>query len=103
MSLRERVVVTKTPPTPRRLWCTLYRVLRRRGLHRLDFLDRPTGRVIRRIVQDHPGELVHMDIKKLGRIPRGGGWRAHGWETRHQSRDQRVGYAFVHSIIDGFS
>jgi transposase InsO family protein len=81
---------------------TVHRVLVRHGLNRLVFMDRPTGRVIRRIHQSHPGELVHMDIKKLGRIPDGGGWRIHGWDTRNRIR-ARVGYAFVHSVIDGYS
>ena len=57
---------------------TVHRVLVRHGLNRLRWMDRPTGRVIRRIDTDRPGELVHVDVKKLGRIPDGGGWRAHG-------------------------
>ena len=81
---------------------TVHRVLVRQGLHRLRWIDRPTGRVIRRIETSRPGELVHVDTKKLSRIPRGGGWRAHGWETRHKNR-QRVGYDNVHSMIDAYS
>ena len=55
--------------------------------------------VIRRIVTDHPGELVHVDVKKRGRIPTGGGWRVLGREgTGHKTT--RVGYDFVHSAID---
>jgi hypothetical protein len=42
-------------------------------MKRLDHLDRATRTPIRRIVMTRPGELVHMDIKKLGRIPTGGG------------------------------
>ena len=57
---------------------TVHRVLCRHGLNRLAWMDRPTGEVIRRIQTERPGELVHVDIKKLGRIPPGGGWRAHG-------------------------
>lgn len=80
---------------------TVYRVLRRLGLHRLSWLDRPTGRVIRRYEQAAPGDLVHVDIKKLGRIPRGGGWKAHG---RGQAGGrQRVGYAYIHSAVDDHS
>ena len=52
-------------------------------------LDPMTGEVIRaskatavRYERDRPGELVHMDVKKLGRIPDGGGWRAHGRARR---------------------
>jgi transposase InsO family protein len=82
---------------------TVHRVLARQGLARLSWFDRPTGRVVRRIETNRPGELVHVDIKKLSRIPPGGGWRAHGWETRHQTRSQHVGYQYVHSAIDAYS
>jgi hypothetical protein len=57
---------------------TVHRVLTRYGLARLAHLDRPTGRVIRRYERAAPGELVHVDIKKLGNIPDGGGHKAHG-------------------------
>lgn len=80
---------------------TVYRVLCRLGLHRLSWLDRPTGRVIRRYEHPRPGDLVHMDIKKLGRIPVGGGWRVHG-RGRAGVR-QRVGYAYIHSVVDDHS
>jgi len=80
---------------------TVYRVLRRLGLHRLTWLDRPTGQTIRRYEHPHPGDLVHVDIKKLGRIPKGGGWKAHG---RGQAGvRQRVGYAYIHSAVDDHS
>ena len=80
---------------------TVYRVLCRLGLQRLRWLDRPTGQVIRRYEHAAPGDLVHVDIKKLGRIPAGGGWRMHG---RGQAGvRQRVGYAFVHSAVDDCS
>ena len=52
---------------------TVHRVLVRHGLNRLAWMDRPSGRVIRRYEKRHPGELIHIDIKKLGRIPDGGG------------------------------
>ncbi|MFD8326819.1 leucine zipper domain-containing protein, partial [Streptomyces lydicus] len=45
---------------------TVHRVLTRRGLHRLAWLDRPTGEPIRRYERARPGEMVHVDIKKLG-------------------------------------
>src|SRR4051812_3084366 len=54
---------------------TVHRVLVRLGMNRLAWMDRPTGEVIRRIPTRYPGELVHVDVKKLGRIPIGGGWR----------------------------
>jgi transposase InsO family protein len=85
---------------------TVHRVLVRLGLNRLAWLDRPTGRVIRRIHTDHPGELVHVDVKKLGRIPDGGGWRVLGRDTATRSaraKRARIGYAYVHSAIDAHS
>lgn len=77
---------------------TVYRVLCRIGLQRLSWLDRPTGRVIRRYEHAAPGDLVHVDIKKLGRIPAGGGWKVHG--RGHAGARQRVGYAYIHSAVD---
>lgn len=58
----------------------VHRVLVRLGLNRLRDLDRPTGEAMRaqRYERDRPGELVHVDVKKLGKIRSGGGWRAHG-------------------------
>ena len=83
---------------------TVHRVLCRLGLNRLAWMDRPTGQVIRRIHTDHPGELVHIDVKKLGRIPDGGGWRVHGRAAVRVGRDQRSrGMSYVHSAIDAHS
>lgn len=80
---------------------TVHQVLRRRGLHRLAWMHRPTGRVARRIHTSRPGELVHIDAKRLGRIPSGGGWRVHG---RHSGmRHSGEGYDHVHSAIDAYS
>ena len=79
---------------------TIYAVLVRRGLSRLSTLDRSTGVAIR-YVKDCPGELVHVDIKKLGKVPDGGGWRVHGMENR--GTKQRVGYEFAHSMVDDHS
>ena len=72
-----------------------------------------TGEAIRasratthRYERARPGELVHMDVKKLGRIPDGGGWRAEGQTTfNHRSRlnKDRVGYDYVHSLVDDHS
>lgn len=59
-----------------------------------------------RYERDKPGELVHMDVKKLGKIPDGGGWRGHGWTiANHQSRVAKppVGYDYVHSLVDDHS
>jgi transposase InsO family protein len=82
---------------------TVHRVLVRHGLNRLAWMDRPTGVVIRRIHTDHPGELVHVDVKKLGRIPPGGGWRVHGRGNVTHPALTRVGYDFIHSAIDAHS
>jgi transposase InsO family protein len=82
---------------------TVHRVLCRHGLNRLAVLDRPSGQVIRRYERAHPGELVHLDTKKLGRIPAGGGHRIHGRDsTQHRKRDSRrgPGYDFVHAAVD---
>jgi transposase InsO family protein len=79
---------------------TVHRVLVRLGLNRLAWMDRPTGRVVRRIVTDRPGELVHIDVKKLGRIPPGGGWKGLGRDNAEHHSKHRMGYAFVHSAID---
>ena len=83
---------------------TVHRVLCRRGLNRLAWMDRPTGTVIRRrITHTRPGEQVQMDVKKLGRIPPGGGWRAHGRGNVVHHRTTMVGYAFIHTAIDSYS
>lgn len=84
---------------------TVHRVLARHGLNRLDHLDRVTRAPIRRMEMTRPGELVHVDIKKLGRIPKGGGWRIHGRAARGlQSHKKRtIGYAYVHSAVDAYS
>lgn len=85
---------------------TVHRVLVRNGVNRLSWMDRPTGRVIRRYEHTSPGDLVHIDIKKLGKIPPGGGWRTHGRGTdqhRASRRGPRIGYAFIHTAIDDHS
>ncbi len=81
---------------------TVHRVLTRLGLHRLAFVDRPTARVVRRYERAAPGELGHVDVKKLGRIPDGGGWFAHGRATG-TPRGRGLGYDFVHSAVDDFT
>jgi transposase InsO family protein len=84
---------------------TVHRVLVRLGLNRLAWMDRPSGRVIRRIETSRPGELVHVDIKKLGRIPAGGGHRVLGraGQNTYARRKRRIGYVFVHSAVDAYS
>ena len=75
---------------------TVSRILRRHDVPRLAVCDPMTGEVIRaskttavRYERDRPGELVHMDVKKIGRIPDGGGWRAHGREMGRTLGDAR--------------
>jgi transposase InsO family protein len=89
---------------------TISRVLRRHDLPRLCTLDPLTGEVIRsskqtavRYERERPGELVHMDVKKIGRIPDGGGWRAHGRANRDRDRKNGPGYDYVHSVVDDHS
>jgi transposase InsO family protein len=89
--------IVKVPPS------TVHRVLWRHGLNRLSHLDRLTRAPIRRIEMTRPGELVHLDIKKLGRIPRGGGWRINGRGRAKGAYHSGVGFAYVHSAIDGYS
>jgi transposase InsO family protein len=83
---------------------TVHRVLCRLGLNRLAWLDRPTGEPIRRYEFDRPGGLVHVDIKKLGRIPDGGGWRAVGrTQGTKNTAKGRIGYDLIHTAIDDHS
>ncbi|WP_125038852.1 IS481 family transposase [Nocardioides sp. LS1] len=91
---------------------TVARILRRHGVPYLRECDPMTGEVIRaskttavRYERGRPGELVHMDVKKLGKIPDGGGWAAWGRaatvDQRHKK--QRIGYDYVHSLVDDHS
>jgi transposase InsO family protein len=82
---------------------TVHAVLTRHGLSRLAWMDRPTGQLIRRYERDRPGELVHVDVKKLGRLREGGGWRVHGRDSdpaRQARGAARVGFGYVHAAID---
>jgi transposase InsO family protein len=88
---------------------TVGRVLRRHRTPLLRELDPVTGTVIRatrrsaqRYEHDHPGSLIHIDVKKLGRIPDGGGWRLHGRSER-PNRHRGPGYDYVHTAIDDHS
>ncbi|WP_051164681.1 IS481 family transposase, partial [Nocardia testacea] len=81
------------------------------GLNRRRFLD-PNGepnRAPRRIIARRPGHMVHVDIKKVGRIPDGGGWRVHGrgsaqdLAARAAAKRRRPGYSFLHTAVDGYS
>jgi transposase InsO family protein len=81
---------------------TVHRVLVRYGLNRLAFIDQPTGQVIRRYERDHPGELVHVDVKKLGRIPDGGGHKVLG-RRAGRARRSSMGFDYIHSVVDDHS
>lgn len=88
---------------------TVGRVIRRHRMPLLRDLDALTGQPVRRgprsgvrYEREHPGELVHIDVKKLGRIPDGGGWRAHGRGVRPASV-RAVGHDYVHAAIDDHS
>jgi transposase InsO family protein len=94
---------------------TVHAVLVRCRLNRLSHIDIRTGEPIRRYEHDRPGSLIHVDVKKLGNIPTGGGWRfvgrAQGKKnraatpglTRSRYREVLLGHAFVHTVIDDHS
>jgi transposase InsO family protein len=92
---------------------TVSRILRRHRMPYLRECDPMTGDIIRsskqtaiRYERERPGELIHMDVKKLGKIPDGGGWRGRGeLPSNHQARLNKkpIGYDFVHSVIDDHS
>jgi transposase InsO family protein len=102
---------------------TVHRVLQRNRCPRLKWTDPATGARIKwaraqanSYVHEAPGDLIHVDIKKLGKIPDGGGWRIHG---RGSEQDRRVhvarttaaragaspsrGYAYLHHAVDDHS
>ncbi len=91
---------------------TVSRILRRHEVPFLRDCDPLTGVIIRaskttarRYERERPGELVHMDVKKIGRIPPGGGWKAHGREAGDTwaHKKARTGYDYVHSLVDDHS
>ncbi|WP_460359843.1 helix-turn-helix domain-containing protein, partial [Actinoallomurus bryophytorum] len=75
---------------------TVHRVLVRYRLNRLAWTDRATGRVIRRYEHQAPGDLVHVDIKKLGNIPDGGGHKTLGRQAGRKTRSG-AGYSYIHT------
>jgi transposase InsO family protein len=87
---------------------TVTRILRRRRVPRLAECDPLTGAPIRasratttRYEHPYPGSLLHVDVKKIGRIPDGGGWRAHG--RSEEVRGRGIGYDYVHVAVDDHS
>ena len=94
---------------------TVHAVLVRCRINRLSHLDRRTGEPIRRYEHDRPGAMLHVDVKKLGNIPDGGGWRYVGRQQGKRNRaatagkprnahyQPTMGTAFVHTVIDDHS
>jgi transposase InsO family protein len=94
---------------------TVHAVLVRCRINRLTHIDRATGEPIRRYEHDHPGDLIHVDVKKIGRIPDGGGWRYVGRKQgnrnrattpglpRDQWRHPLTGTCYLHTVIDDHS
>lgn len=87
---------------------TVSRILARHHRPPLAWLDPTTGQLIRasrstalRYERDAPGDLIHVDVKKLGRIPDGGGWRAHG--RSEGVRGRGIGFDYVHAAVDDHS
>ncbi len=92
---------------------TCHAILTRAGAARLAHLDRGTRQPVRRYEHAAPGDLVHVDVKKLGNIPDGGGWRVHGRArgernsrastTARKNNHPVIGYAYLHTAIDDHS
>ena len=97
---------------------TVYAVLVRCRLNRLTHLDRASGEPIRRYEHEKPGDLIHVDVKKLGRVPDGGGWRYVGRRQGYRNRSSTVertgkprnkwhnplvGTCYLHTVIDDHS
>jgi transposase InsO family protein len=96
---------------------TVHAVLVRCRMNRLTHLDRATGEPIRRYEHDQPGDLLHVDVKKLGKIPDGGGWRFVGRKQGHRNSAAtsrrtgrrggnyrpQVGTCYLHTVIDDHS
>ena len=94
---------------------TVHAVLQRCGISRLSQVDRATGEPVRRYEHAKPGDLLHMDVKKLGQIPNGGGWRYVGKQqgdrnraatpgkARSSNREPLMGHAYVHTVVDDYS
>ena len=97
---------------------TVHAVLVRCRINRLTHLDRATGEPIRRYEHERPGDMIHVDVKKLGRVPDGGGWRYVGKQQGFKNRSATVertgtprskwhnpviGTCFLHTVIDDHS
>lgn len=92
---------------------TIHRILDRHGISRLRDIDVDGDDLrepVRRYEWDRPGDMVHVDVKKIGRIPDGGGWAVHGRgsaqhksTSRAKSAGARAGYVYLHSAVDDHS
>jgi len=97
---------------------TVHAVLVRCRLNRLTHVDRATGEPIRRYEHERPGDLLHVDVKKLGRVPDGGGWRYVGRPQGERNRSSTavrtarprskpgnplIGTCYLHTVIDDHS
>ena len=134
-SSRARSMPAKTPPAVTRRLVSLrlrkrigpvqlaaavapssaHQVLVRCRLNRLSHVDRATGEPVRRYEHKAPGDLLHVDVKKFGNIPDGGGWRFVGRaqgdrnramrpdKPRNRNHNPKMGHAFVHMVIDDYS
>lgn len=86
---------------------TVGRVLARHQVRHMSAIDPISGAPVRRrhcgirYERPHPGHLLHIDVKKLGRIPDGGGWRLH-WR-REDVRGRGIGYDYLRVAIDDHS
>ena len=81
---------------------TVHAVLVRCRINRLTHIDRATGEPIRRYEHEQPGDLIHVDVKKLGRIPDGGGHKVLGRQAGRATRAS-MGFDYVHSAVDDHS
>ena len=80
---------------------TVYAVLARNGMSRLRDLDREPPEPVVRYEHASPGDLVHIDVKKLGRLGEGGGWRFGGRAAKKRHRG--IGHDFIHVAVDDHS
>jgi transposase InsO family protein len=93
---------------------TVGRILARHQIPHLSAIDPITGQELRcsrrnpnRYEHPTPGAMVHVDVKKLGRIPPGGGWRLHGRDAAvsvaNRHKKTPIGYDYVHTAIDDYT
>ena len=96
---------------------TVHAVLVRCRINRLSHIDRATGEPIRRYEHPYAGSMLHVDVKKLGNVPDGGGWlfvgKQQGFKNRaatarrtgvkNSHHKAKLGTAFVHTVLDDYS